>query len=60
MFAESLTVLCLGRPQIHMLFTAFSEQTLTVQRLPVFYKQRDNLFYPVRPQPCAAQSCAAM
>jgi hypothetical protein len=52
--------LCLGRPQIHMLFTAFSEQTLTVQRLPVFYKQRDNLFYPVRAQPgAAAESCAA-
>ena len=42
--------MCLGPPQIHMLFTAFSEQTLTVQRLPVFYKQRDNLFYPVRAQ----------
>jgi hypothetical protein len=31
---------------IHMMFNAFTEMTLTVWRLPVFYKQRDNLFYP--------------
>lgn len=31
---------------IHMMFNAFTEMTLTVWRLPVFYKQRDNMFYP--------------
>ncbi|CAM6074535.1 unnamed protein product [Sphagnum tenellum] len=31
---------------IHMMFNAFTEMALTVYRLPVFYKQRDNLFYP--------------
>ena len=31
---------------VHMLFNGFSEMSITVARLPVFYKQRDNLFYP--------------
>lgn len=31
---------------VHMMFNGFSEMSITVARLPVFYKQRDNLFYP--------------
>lgn len=31
---------------IHMMFNGFSEMAITVARLPVFYKQRDNYFYP--------------
>ncbi|CAM6100115.1 unnamed protein product [Calypogeia fissa] len=31
---------------VHMMFNGFSELSITVSRLPVFYKQRDNLFYP--------------
>ncbi|RYQ99046.1 hypothetical protein Ahy_B07g086895 [Arachis hypogaea] len=31
---------------IHMMFNGFSELPLMITRLPVFYKQRDNLFYP--------------
>ncbi|KAG6540832.1 hypothetical protein Mapa_017810 [Marchantia paleacea] len=31
---------------IHMMFNGFSEMAITVGRLPVFYKQRDNYFYP--------------
>lgn len=31
---------------VHMLFNGYSELSLLVFRLPVFYKQRDNLFYP--------------
>ncbi len=27
-------------------FSAFSEISISVDRLPVFFKQRDNLFYP--------------
>jgi len=29
-----------------MMFNGFSELPLLISRLPVFYKQRDNLFYP--------------
>lgn len=29
-----------------MMFNGFSELPLMISRLPVFYKQRDNLFYP--------------
>lgn len=29
-----------------MIFNGFSELPLMISRLPVFYKQRDNLFYP--------------
>lgn len=31
---------------VHMMFNGFSEMSLMVMRLQVFYKQRDNLFYP--------------
>ncbi|XP_024525813.1 ABC transporter G family member 31 [Selaginella moellendorffii] len=31
---------------VHMMFNGFSEMAITVHRLPVFYKQRDNLFFP--------------
>ncbi|KAK7275991.1 hypothetical protein RIF29_17120 [Crotalaria pallida] len=31
---------------VHMMFNGFSELPLMITRLPVFYKQRDNLFYP--------------
>ncbi|KAF1894840.1 hypothetical protein Lal_00028284 [Lupinus albus] len=30
----------------HVMFNGMSELSLTIIRLPVFYKQRDNLFYP--------------
>ncbi|XP_021716119.1 ABC transporter G family member 31-like [Chenopodium quinoa] len=30
----------------HMMFNGFSELALMIFRLPVFYKQRDNCFYP--------------
>jgi len=29
-----------------MMFNGFSELPITISRLPVFYKQRDNFFYP--------------
>ncbi|XP_024525458.1 ABC transporter G family member 31 [Selaginella moellendorffii] len=31
---------------VHMMFNGFSEMSITVLRLPVFYKQRGNLFFP--------------
>ncbi|WJX58198.1 ABC transporter G member 31 [Trifolium repens] len=31
---------------VHMMFNGFSELPLMIGRLPIFYKQRDNLFYP--------------
>ncbi|KAK8697785.1 hypothetical protein V6N13_113922 [Hibiscus sabdariffa] len=31
---------------VHMMFNGFSELPLMIIRLPVFYKQRDNLFHP--------------
>jgi len=31
---------------IHMMFNGLSEISMTVARLPVLYKQRDNMFYP--------------
>ncbi|KAH9301337.1 hypothetical protein KI387_012920, partial [Taxus chinensis] len=31
---------------VHMMFNGFPEMSMTVSRLPVFYKQRDLLFYP--------------
>ncbi|XP_024516623.1 ABC transporter G family member 31 [Selaginella moellendorffii] len=37
---------CLFFALIHMMFNGFSEMAITVHRLPVFYKQRDNRFYP--------------
>ncbi|KAK9727139.1 hypothetical protein RND81_05G260600 [Saponaria officinalis] len=37
---------CLFYGIVHMLFNGFSELSLMIFRLPVFYKQRDNCFYP--------------
>lgn len=37
---------CLFFGLIHMMFNGFSELSLLIFRLPVFYKQRDNLFHP--------------
>ncbi|KAK7387230.1 hypothetical protein VNO78_27860 [Psophocarpus tetragonolobus] len=31
---------------VHMMFNGYSELSLMIARLPVFYKQRGNLFYP--------------
>ena len=31
---------------VHMMFNGLSELSLMIFRLPVFYKQRDNCFYP--------------
>ncbi|XP_027337469.1 ABC transporter G family member 31-like [Abrus precatorius] len=31
---------------VHMMFNGYSELSLLISRLPVFYKQRGNLFYP--------------
>ncbi|XP_021891749.1 ABC transporter G family member 31 [Carica papaya] len=37
---------CLFFGLVHMMFNGFSELPITISRLPVFYKQRDNLFHP--------------
>ncbi|KAJ9565282.1 hypothetical protein OSB04_001248 [Centaurea solstitialis] len=37
---------CLFFALVHMMFNGFSELPLMIFRLPVFYKQRDNNFYP--------------
>ncbi|KAK6145261.1 hypothetical protein DH2020_022081 [Rehmannia glutinosa] len=37
---------CLFFGLVHMMFNGFSELPLMIFRLPVFYKQRDNLFHP--------------
>ncbi|XP_074289923.1 ABC transporter G family member 31 isoform X2 [Silene latifolia] len=37
---------CLFYGIVHMLFNGFSELSLMIFRLPVYYKQRDNCFYP--------------
>ncbi|CAH1419416.1 unnamed protein product [Lactuca virosa] len=42
----SLYVGCLFFALVHMMFNGFSELPLMIFRLPVFYKQRDNNFYP--------------
>lgn len=31
---------------VHMMFNGFAEMSITVSRLGIFYKQRDDLFYP--------------
>jgi len=31
---------------VHMMFNGFSEMPILIERLPIFYKQRDNNFYP--------------
>ncbi|KMT19204.1 hypothetical protein BVRB_1g015960 [Beta vulgaris subsp. vulgaris] len=37
---------CLFYGVVHMMFNGLSELSLMIFRLPVFYKQRDNCFYP--------------
>ncbi|KAJ0554077.1 putative ABC-type sulfate transporter [Helianthus annuus] len=37
---------CLFFALVHMMFNGFTELPLMIVRLPVFYKQRDNNFYP--------------
>ncbi|WOL16536.1 hypothetical protein Cni_G25323 [Canna indica] len=37
---------CLFFGLTHMMFNGLAELPITISRLPVFYKQRDNLFYP--------------
>ncbi|CAA0842345.1 ABC transporter G family member 31, partial [Striga hermonthica] len=41
-----LYLACLFFGLVHMMFNGFSELPLMIFRLPVFYKQRDNLFHP--------------
>ncbi|XP_022148375.1 ABC transporter G family member 31 isoform X2 [Momordica charantia] len=41
----NLYLSCLFFGLIHMMFNGFSELPLMISRLPVFYKQRDNLFH---------------
>ena len=42
----SLYLGCLFFALVHMMFNGFSELPLMIFRLPVFYKQWDNSFYP--------------
>ncbi|KAM7522073.1 hypothetical protein LguiA_011975 [Lonicera macranthoides] len=42
----NLYLACLFFGLVHMMFNGFSELPLMIFRLPVFYKQRDNYFYP--------------
>ncbi|KAG2673155.1 hypothetical protein I3760_13G076600 [Carya illinoinensis] len=42
----NLYLSCLFYGLVHMMFNGFSELSLMIARLPVFYKQRDNLFHP--------------
>ncbi|XP_061980777.1 ABC transporter G family member 31 [Populus nigra] len=42
----NLYLSCLFFGLVHMMFNGFSELSLLIFRLPVFYKQRDNLFHP--------------
>ncbi|XVF68990.1 hypothetical protein PTKIN_Ptkin11bG0045400 [Pterospermum kingtungense] len=42
----SIYVSCLFFGLVHMMFNGFTELPLMIFRLPVFYKQRDNLFHP--------------
>ncbi|KAF2312567.1 hypothetical protein GH714_035098 [Hevea brasiliensis] len=42
----SLYLSCLFFGLVHVMFNGFSELSLLIFRLPVFYKQRDNLFHP--------------
>lgn len=37
---------CLFFGLVHMLFNGFSELSIMIARLPIFYKQRDNQFHP--------------
>uniref|UniRef100_A0A0D9XIH8 ABC transporter domain-containing protein n=1 Tax=Leersia perrieri TaxID=77586 RepID=A0A0D9XIH8_9ORYZ len=42
----NLYLSCLFFGLVHMMFNGFTEMTMTISRLPVFYKQRDNFFHP--------------
>ncbi|XP_073114830.1 ABC transporter G family member 51 [Elaeis guineensis] len=42
----NLYLSCLFFGLVHMMFNGFSELPITIARLPVFYKQRDNFFHP--------------
>lgn len=42
----NLYLSCLFYGLVHMMFNGFSELSLLIFRLPVFFKQRDNLFHP--------------
>ncbi|XP_020113539.1 ABC transporter G family member 51 [Ananas comosus] len=42
----NLYLSCLFFGLVHMMFNGFSELPITISRLPVFYKQRDNFFHP--------------
>ncbi|GLT27269.1 hypothetical protein SLA2020_022810 [Shorea laevis] len=42
----NLYLSCLFFGLVHMMFNGLSELSLMIFRLPVFYKQRDNLFHP--------------
>ncbi|KAK4780230.1 hypothetical protein SAY87_016336 [Trapa incisa] len=42
----NLYLSCLFFGLVHMMFNGFSELPIMISRLPVFYKQRDNLFHP--------------
>ncbi|KAL6844555.1 hypothetical protein ACP4OV_026228, partial [Aristida adscensionis] len=42
----NLYLSCLFFGLVHMMFNGFTELPITISRLPVFYKQRDNLFHP--------------
>lgn len=42
----NLYLSCLFYGLVHMLFNGFTELPITITRLPVFYKQRDNFFHP--------------
>ncbi|KAB2063132.1 hypothetical protein ES319_A10G197100v1 [Gossypium barbadense] len=42
----NLYLSCLLFGVVHMMFNGFSELSLLIFRLPIFYKQRDNLFHP--------------
>ncbi|XP_072954744.1 ABC transporter G family member 51 [Typha angustifolia] len=42
----NLYLSCLFYGLVHMLFNGFTELSITISRLPVFYKQRENFFHP--------------
>ncbi|CAN0916650.1 ABC transporter G family member 31 [Linum grandiflorum] len=42
----SLYLACLFFGLVHLQFNGYAELPLLIDRLPVFYKQRDNLFHP--------------
>ncbi|CAN1252468.1 ABC transporter G family member 31, partial [Linum perenne] len=42
----NLYLACLFFGIVHLMFNGFAELPLLINRLPVFYKQRDNLFHP--------------